>query len=455
MLNKKRKHEYRRLFFTRRVIFDYILIIFIASLFLFSSFALREGETIKYIDSLFMSSSALTDTSLKTVEIYDKFNFFGQLIILVLIQIGGMGIMAFKILVFIALRKKINIEDRMMVQAEYNLSFKSGIVKVIKNSFTVILVVEVIFAIIFTIHMLVVYDYSFIDSLWFGTFQSVSSINNAGFTLTSNSLINFQSDYLFQTYTIILIVIGGLGFPFLYDIRSWFSYKFKKKTFRFSLFSKINFVAYFTIGLIGFIFIFFFEYKNNILAGFSVENIYKVLFQVVSSRSAGFYTHDLNSFTSPSNLVLMILMFIGTAPASCGGGIRTTTLAVIVLFLISFMRSKNSVEVYNRRLPGSVVLQSFITFTVAFILIVVATFTISVVDPHLDFFSVGFDTVSAFGTSGLSSGVTKELSQISKVIIVIIMIIGQLGIANTLLFFGGESKDRGLIKPVEEDLIIG
>ncbi|MEG0283614.1 MAG: potassium transporter TrkG [Erysipelotrichales bacterium] len=452
---KKRFIKNRRLFFARRIILDYLLIILVASLLLYSTYTTKDGNQISYIDSLFTSVSALTDTSLKTLEVYNSFNFFGQFIVLVLIQIGGFGIMAVKILILMFFQKKVSISTRMMVQAEYNLSFKSGIVKRIRTSFIVILIIEVIFTFVFSIHMMVVYDYSILDSLWFSTFQSISSVNNGGFSLTMDSLTSFSTDYLFQIYTMILIIIGGIGFPFIYEIVGFFKSRINKTTFRFSLFAKVNIATYMLLLVFGFLLIYILEYNKDLIGQLSIENIFKVLFQVVSSRSGGFYTHQVSEFNQASIVVLMILMFIGTSPASCGGGIRTTTFAIIILYLYNFMRSKENIEVFNRRIAEIVTIKSFNVFVVSLFMVISASLIISISDPQLSYLIILFDTVSAFGTSGLALGVLDDLSMVGKITIIVVMIVGHLGITNTLLFFGGRATRNKHVKSVEENLILG
>jgi Trk-type K+ transport system membrane component len=303
--------------------------------------------------------------------------------------------------------------------------------------------------------MMIFYHYEFINALWFGLFHSVSAINNAGFDLTGNSFMMFNHDYLFQSYIMFLIIIGGLGFPVLLDIKNYFISKKKNELFRFSIFSKISVSTYFIITIISFILICIVDFNNLFKNKDVIEGIFYSLFHVISARNAGFATMDLTHFSQATQMILALLMFIGAAPASTGGGIRTTTFALVFLYLKNNLSDKVDVEAFNRRIPKKTIHAALITFSYAIFLVTIAAFTLVALDPHSRLIQAFFEVCSAFGTTGLTLDFTQELTPISKLVVAIVMVIGQVGIANTLLLFTRHKNDSNDVRVPEENIQIG
>lgn len=441
--------------FKKSISRSYLLFIFLGTIMLFSPLTTKDGMNISVIDSLFMATSAFSDTGLSVVSSIEYFNFFGQLVILFLIQAGGTGIMALKVMIFIAIRKKINMSDRMLISTEQNQNGVGGMVKLIKYSLMVIFSFQLFFTCLLTIHMLIFYNMEFLESLWFSFFHTISAINNAGFDITGNSFLDYSTDYLLQIYILILVIIGGIGFPVIMDVKLFLEHRKRKESFRFSLFTKISVATYFIVTLIGLIAVLVIDRQFLLIDTNPIEGIFYALFQVISTRNAGFATIDLNEFSRASQLVFSSLMFIGAAPASTGGGIRTTTFAVIILFLLATSQNKKDINIFNRRLPEKTVLNAFITFSVAVFLVLIAIIIIVALEDDVLHIAIMFEVISAFGTTGLSLGVTSSLGSISKLVLIIVMIVGQIGIGSTLVMFTSSLNDESEIRFPEENITIG
>lgn len=445
----------RSIRFKKKISLIYLLIVIIGALLLFSPLTTLVNNDVSLFNSFFISASAFSDTGLSPVNTVDYFNNFGQLIIIILVMIGGIGVMSIKIFLLMVIGKKISISDRMMIFNEQSQTNISGMVKLVKQAIIILIFFQLLFTCIITLHMIFFYNYDFLKALWFAFFHSTSAINNAGFDLTGNSFINFKEDYLFQTYIIILIIIGGLGFPILIDIKKFLICKKNKIKFKFSLFSKVSLYTYLLITLLSFILISIVDYKILYQEHSIIEGFYYSLFHVVSARSAGFITMDLANLSSASHLIIAILMFIGAAPASTGGGIRTTTFAIIFLYLKTHIINKNDVELFKRRLSLSSIYAAFITFTLAIFLIFSTSFFVISFDNDVDVIKAFFEVCSAFGTTGLSLDYTSQMSYISKFIIACVMIIGQIGISNTLILFLKNKNNANDIRFPEENIPIG
>ncbi len=442
-----------------RVLFKYyIILIAIGTIILMTPFVSNDGSSFNAIDSLFTTTSAVSVTGLIVVNTPEYFNFLGQLVILILIQLGGMGITTVKVGLYILLRKKINIKDREMVMGEHQKNSISGIAKYVKNIIGVVLIIELIGFIALALRFYTYYDMGLFESLWNGLFHAVSAINNAGFDVTGNSLIPFVHDQYIQIIFIFLIIFGGIGFPVIIEVEQYIRNKIQKKNFRFSLFSKITVTTYFSVTLIGLFLIIVSELGNPATLANAeytfFDKFFIALYQTVTTRNAGFSTVEIASFKDTSTFIMTILMFIGASPSSTGGGIRTVTLAVLLLHAYQKAVGYDNVQAFKRTIPNNLVQKAFVTFLIALILIVSSSLAIAVVD-NISIQSSIFEVASAFGTTGLSLGITSELSYFSKIIITIIMFIGQIGVSTTVLIFITRRRKSRSYKYAEEGVLIG
>lgn len=423
-------------------------------------------ESISFINALFTASSAFSDTGLTILNTGTYFSLFGQIIILFLIQIGGIGLMALKVLLFLFLGKKIGIKERMFAASERGSGKLGGTIDLLKAGLICIFSVEIIAAILFSLRYYFVYfDNPVFDGnigkvIFQGIFAAISSTNNAGFDILggANSIELFAGDYFIQTITILCFVIGGLGFPFFYDIKNFFTCKKEKTTFHLSYFSKFILRVYFSISIIALIVVFSIELTSGTLLYNSelpvAQRIFYVIFNTFSTRNAGYATIDLNEFAQGSRIVFAFLMWIGAAPASTGGGIRITTFFICVLSIIAYSKNKKETIFLERRIPEDTVIKSLIVAFISQAMLIISSIIIVTSLENVSFLEAYFESCSAFGTTGLTLGITTSLNTLCKFVIIFLMFIGQLGVSSTILMWS--NKKNYVEKPSlpEEDILI-
>lgn len=439
-----------------------------------------------YLVGLFTASSAFSDTGITISNPAADYSFWGQLIILILIQTGGFGIVTFKIMIFVWLGRRISIKDKMLVQGERGSSNFGHTVDLIKNSFIFLIILECFGAILLFCNFYFspasidgkymidnVTYHNFWRSLWSGIFHSISSINNAGFDIIGNSsLMPYNSNYFIQFVFMFQFVIGGLGFPTFYDLKRKFVAWRRKEHAKFTLFTKINLITYVGLSIVGVFSVWLIEFTNlNATAGANgpyIESILRnstsnwngfmnIFFNTMSTRNAGYSTVDMSKFLPGSQIVMSVMMFIGSAPSSTAGGIRTTTLAIIIITIWSIIRNNNSVNVFKRKIPNETVKRALVVTTISGALIMGAIICISADNSNIDVLNSFFTICSAFGTTGLSTLSFPELYHLgvlSTLVLILLMFIGQLGVSSTLLVSirGTGEKEYSY---VEENILIG
>ncbi|WP_374697073.1 TrkH family potassium uptake protein [Spiroplasma endosymbiont of Polydrusus formosus] len=484
-----------------RLFLVYILIVFLGGLLLSIPGVVNGGWTVSdrkgdiiierydfswnYLVGLFTASSAFSDTGITISNTAADYSFWGQLIILILIQTGGFGIVTFKVMIFVWLGRRISIKDKMLVQSERGSSNFGHTIDLIKNSFIFLIILECFGAILlfcnFYFSELSIEEKYMIDnvtyhnfwrSLWSGVFHSISSINNAGFDIIGNSsLMPYNSDYFIQFVFLFQFIIGGLGFPTFYDLKRKLVAWRRKEHAKFTLFTKINLITYVGLSVVGVFIVWLIEFTNiNTLSiqGNYIENILRnstsnwnsfmnIFFNTMSTRNAGYSTVDIEQFLPGTRIIMSIMMFIGSAPSSTAGGIRTTTLAVIIITIWSIIRNNNSVNVFKRKIPNETVKRALGVTIISGALIAIAVICISSENPNLDVLNIFFMICSAFGTTGLNTLGFKDiynLDVLSTLILILLMFIGQLGVSSTLLvsIHGSSEKEYSY---VEENILIG
>ncbi|WP_245579608.1 potassium transporter TrkG [Mycoplasma leonicaptivi] len=541
------------------------------------------------MNALFTTASAFSDTGLVVYDTFSHWNMFGQAIIAILILVGGLGIFALKFFIINYLFKKPikSLNELEMIKNERGYDDVNNVYKVIKSSIKFILITILISSIAMSFYFFftqpahtfgiseILKDNAsdksaiFINpkgnwelSFRFGFFHTISAINNAGFDIISgNSLLPYYQNYTLQIWFIILLIIGGIGYPVIYDFKKYFSYKFfkKREKYYFSIFTKVSMITYSLVFLLGFIIIISFEtasqsadtlwnkvyipkyhyndyinwiselgkYKstnkeiyNELISlvhktnkddlhfeisktlfdkitflpnedsrslqfylqqgyvyGSNFDKILATIFTSLSTRSAGFAVADIRDFTRGSIIVLIIMMFIGAAPASTGGGIRTTTFALILMSTFSVLTGRKKVRLFKRSIEEKTVQMSVQVLIITFILILVSVLicmtsletyggTIHTDDITLNksrdlsstFFDsehIWFEVTSAFGTTGLSTGVTKQLNAVSKIVLIVVMFVGQFGVSSTLLVWRKKKSNERNYEYVTTDIVIG
>ena len=377
---------------------------------------------------------------------------FGQAIILILFQLGGLGIMTFSTLILLVAGKKISIKDRIIIQQGFHPAAPKDVKTLIKNIFLYALSLEVAGTLFLFLRWQK--EFPWIKALSHSVFHSISAFCNAGFSLFSRSFISYRNDTWINITFFLLIILGGVGFLVLQDVREVFSGVVRRRKIQFSLHTKL--VLTLTAVLIVFSFIFFLLMEwNHSLKMFTLkEKIFSSIFQVITPRTAGFNTMDLNSLSFSAVFLLIMLMFIGASPGSTGGGVKTSTIGVILAFLKSKIAARDSVNLFYRTLPLESVMKAFTVVTLAICIIFLSSFILLFTQPMASMREVLFEVFSAFSTVGLSLGITSKLSSVGKIVIILTMYIGRIG-PLTLLYAFSRQKAFGRFEYVEETVMIG
>ena len=391
----------------RVIVLGFAIVILLGAILLMMPISVNEGVSISFIDALFTSTSAVCVTGLIAVDTADTFTIFGRTIVALLIQIGGLGVTSVGVGFIILIGRKVSIKERTLVKEAMNLDSMKGIVKLVKSVLMMTLIFESIGAILSFISFSK--DYKVIDAIGISIFHSIAAFNNSGFDILGGlqNLIPYQNDVLLNITTCGLIIFGGLGFLVIREIIQKRSFK------KLTLHAKIVIVTT-SILLIG----------GTILLKLT-ENIswLGAFFFSTSARTAGFSTYNLGHFTNAGLFTLVILMFIGASPGSTGGGIKTTTIFILIKSLYSTSTNKHC-GAFKRKIPINIIWKAFNLATLAIIVVYIGTFILCILEPDYKFIQLLFEVTSAFGTVGLS---TVNLIPISKFIIIIIMFIGRLG----------------------------
>ncbi|PMC40560.1 Ktr system potassium transporter B [Bacillus sp. UMB0899] len=404
-------------------------------------------EGIKWVDAIFISTSAMTVTGLATVDPATTFTTFGQFIIAVLIQIGGLGIMSFAVLIYIMIGKKIGLKERLLMQHALNQTSVGGIIKLVKYLFVFSITIELIAMIFLAIRWIPQLGWA--QGLFFSFFHSISAFNNAGFALWSDNLMQYVGDPLVNIVISILFIIGGIGFTVLVDV--WKKRKFKKL----SLHTKLMIIGTCIINTVAMLFIFCLEYSNpNTIGDLTLgDKLWASYFQAVSPRTAGFNTIDIGSMDETTLFFMIILMFIGAGSGSTGGGIKLTTALIIGLATISFLRGKTDIVILRRTINSAFLLKALAISMISIVFVIIGIFLLNITEKDASFIDIMFEVVSAFGTVGLSAGLTGTLTSVGKQLIIFIMILGKLGPLTLMFSLATPSKEK--IRYPEEDILTG
>ena len=418
------------------------MVITIGTVLFMLPFSTTKSEGLNFIDALFMATSSVCVTGLSVVgNVGTDFSVFGKVVMAILIEIGGLSFITLAAFVFVLLGVKIGIGNRYLMKEALNQNSATGIVKLVIRIMKITLSIQVVGAIINLIGFS--RYYSFPEAIGISIFHSISAFNNAGLDIFGydSSMIMFRDDILINVTTMVLIVLGGLGFVVITDLFKVHSWK------RFSVHTKIVLVT--TLFLIVFGTAFFYLAMPSL-------TFMQALFQSITARTAGFATVDMASLSNPAYLVMIFLMIIGASPCSTGGGLKTTTFFVISLAIIYFAKGKTP-RAFSRSISRQTVFKAAVLVVFSLFYIFIIATSICFFEPSLGIKEIMFETVSAFGTVGLSMGITSSLSVGSKLLLCLTMFVGRLGPLtvinllnhNTLV----EANDE--IKYVEGKVIIG
>ena len=432
------------------IVGGFALVIFIGTILLNLPISSTRGESIGFVDALFTATSAVCVTGLVVVDTGTYWTTFGKTIILLLIQIGGLGFMTLATLGALIIGKKISLKERLLIQESLNQNKLSGIVNFTRQIIFTTFFIESIGA--FFLAIVFVPEFGFLKGIGYSIFHSISAFCNAGFDIIGGgrSLTPYVNNTLINLTIMSLTILGGLGFTVISDIAT------KRKFKRLSLHSKIVLFVSAILILVPFILFFFMEYSNEgTIKELSLKGkLLASLFQAVTPRTAGFNTIDLAGMQNSSKLLTTVLMFIGGSPASTAGGIKISTLAVLILAVRTLITGKDDVYAFKRKISYSSVNKALAVLFVGLSVIISGTMILSLTEPSKEFLYVLFETVSAFGTVGLSLGITGELSVFGRLVVILIMFTGRVGALTILLALATKEK-KVLYKFPEDKVIVG
>jgi trk system potassium uptake protein TrkH len=433
----------------RILVSGFALIIVLGAFLLSLPFASSTGERLPFIDALFTATSATCVTGLVVVDTGTYFSIWGQIILMALFQLGGLGFMTMATLVALVLRKKISLRERLILQEAMNQSSMEGIVRLIRRVIFYSLTIEFAGFLLFSFRFS--FDMPLGKALFFGAFHAVSLFNNAGFDIFGDyrSLTLYVADPIVNLTAILLIITGGLGFVVMSDLLDY------RKNRRLSLHSKVVLTMTGTLIAIGTLVIFIFEFSNVKSLG-SLDlagKLWASVFQSVTPRTAGANTLDFTTLRQATLFFTIILMFIGASPGSTGGGIKTTTFATLIGAVIAMIRGRDDIVFFRYRLGQDRIFKALTITLISLSLVLIVTMVLSMTEEQA-FINLLFEATSAFGTVGLSVGVTPDLSVIGKIVVALTMFAGRLG-PLTLAYALGPHAEKESFRYPEGKITIG
>ncbi len=448
----------------------YATVIFVGLVLLCLPVASVDGKSVGFINALFTSTSATCVTGLAVHNTLTHWSFFGKVVILLLIQVGGMGFMTLITMIMVIAGKKITLKERLLIQESLNQNDLKGLVKLVKKVVFGTLILEGIAGIILGIRFMFEKDTSFLVGLWKGIFHSISAFNNAGFDIVGESSLEpYVGDPLINIVIMVLIILGGLGYAVWLDVISVFKQAHKNENLnlkyifqKLSLHSKIVFEITLALIIFGFLFFIIFEFNNAETLGklSFFDKIWAALFQSVSPRTAGFASINQAGLSMESKFMTFILMFIGGSPGGTAGGVKTVTMGVLFASVLSMIKGRDELELHNKCISFDFLKKSLSVIILNLTVLVVGTMILSISEKNTmfggDFMAIFFEVGSAVGTVGLSLGVTPYLSFIGKIVLCICMFIGRVGPITVVVGFTVKklAGKKGIHYP-EEKIFVG
>jgi trk system potassium uptake protein TrkH len=430
-----------------------------------------EGQQMTGWDALFTATTSVCVTGLVTVTTAEAWSLFGKLVILFLIQIGGLGVVTFTTILLVVLGKRVTLKERLMLQDAYNLDTLSGLVRLTKRILKFTLAVEGIGAVFYAI--VLIPEYGFFYGLFASVFNAVSAFCNAGMDiLGSDSLISYRTDALMNVTTMLLIVAGGLGFPVWWDIMGTLEeirkddgtqiYHRKRRYLPAVFFEKLELHSKLVLSLtsalifLGMVFTLLLEWDNPAtLAGLSIpQKFLAALFQSVTTRTAGFLTIPQENFRDATSVIYLIMMFIGGSPCGTAGGVKTVTVYMMVLAAVSTIKGRNYVEVFHRRIDESSIKKGMAVILFSMTALFLSIIALSLVQ-RADFMDILYECTSAIATVGLSRSLTPGLTVAGKLVIIITMYAGRIGPISLALFFNSKKGKEHQVKYPQGKIYIG
>ncbi|KUP35758.1 TrkH family potassium uptake protein [Bacillus halotolerans] len=393
------------------------------------------AKPLSWIDALFTAASATTVTGLAVVDTGTEFTVFGQTVIMGLIQVGGLGFMTFAVLIVMILGKKIGLKERMLVREALNQPTIGGVIGLVKVLFLFSISIELIAALILSIRL--VPQYGWASGLFASVFHAISAFNNAGFSLWPDNLMSYVGDPAVNLVITFLFITGGIGFTVLFDI-------LKNRRFKaFSLHTKLMLAGTFILNIAATLIIFILEYSNPGTLGslHLPDKLWASYFQAVTPRTAGFNSVDFGSMREGTIVFVLLLMFIGAGSASTASGIKLTTFIVILMSVIAYLKGHKETVIFRRTIKYPIIIKALAVSVISLFIVFIGIFALTITE-QAPFIQVVFETFSAFGTVGLTMGLTPELTTAGKCIIIAIMFIGRIGPLTFVFSFAKTEKSN-------------
>jgi trk system potassium uptake protein TrkH len=441
-------NQIRRFSPSQLIALTFVGLILAGALLLMLPIASTDGSSLSFVDALFTATSASCVTGLVVVDTGTYFSVFGQLVVIALIQLGGLGLVLFATLFSVVMRKKIDLQSRLNIQASLNQNELDGVVRMSLRIAKYTAAIEAFFGTVLALRFFPEYG---LKGIYFGYWHAVSAFCNAGFDLFGHyqSLTAFVGDPVVNLSICLCIILGGLGFAVMRDV-------LKKRNFRqLKLHSKLVLTVTATLIVVGTAVIAFLEWHNpGTLGSLSGSDaLWASFMQSVSPRTAGFNTIDMNALRIPTMIFIILLMFIGASPASTGGGIKTTTFALILLNISQVVRGRSECEIFGRRVGNDTIFQAFAITSMSMLWVVSATLLVTCLE-DTSFLYALFEVVSAFATVGLSTGLSQHICTASKIILILSMYAGRVGFMTFALALTAQKPEKHIHYP-KENIIIG
>ncbi|MDZ7261475.1 MAG: TrkH family potassium uptake protein [candidate division KSB1 bacterium] len=420
-----------------------------------------KGPPIRLVDALFTATSATCVTGLVVVDTGSRFSVFGQLVILFLIQVGGLGIMTFSTFFIFLITHRFSVRGREITQQTLGQQPIRNLSAVLASVFGMTIAIEAVGSLVL---FLAFYgQYSALKAAYLALFHAISAFCNAGFSLFPDSFVSYKGNAHVILTIILLIILGGLGFLVLFDLFTGMGSKALRRQFRLSFHSRLVCLATFYLIGLGALGFFVLELHNSLQPLSLPTKVLCSLFHSVTARTAGFNTLDLKPMTNSTLLLLILLMFIGASPGSTGGGVKTTTFLVLLSLIVMQFRGQEEISLFYRRIPKPIISKAIAIVAFSITIVILFTMALLVTEqggmPHHEsrglFLEIFFEVVSAFGTVGLSTGITPTLTTMGKLLIIGLMFIGRVGPLSVAIAVGGEKKSKANFYYPEENILVG
>lgn len=441
---------------SRTICLGFLAVITVGTILLMMPFSTSSGTWNDPIVALFTATSAVCVTGLSVVDLSTYFSFWGQFLILALFQVGGLGYMTATTFLLLLLGRKFNLREKIALQQALDNPGMQGGAQLVRSIIATTLIFEITGS--FLLLPVFIPDYGFKQGLWLSIFHSISAWTNASFSLFKDSLIRYQSSVLLNLVIAGLIIFGGIGYEVILEMYLLLRARLLKKTerFTFSLNFKVATSTALVLLLVGTIAFLVAEFRNNeTFSSLSLGNkLLTAFFLSVSTRTSGFNTIDIGKMNPASLFIAIALMFIGGSPGSMAGGIKTTTLRVLTSCTKAILQGKEQVIMYQRQVPISLILKAIGVAVGSIGSVIVVTILIALTDLELNFLQILFEVVSAFATVGLSTGITAILSAPAKLILIVTMYVGRVGVLLLMSAVIGNSRPSSVAYP-ESNLLVG